>query len=224
MKRTLITIALMATCLLGAYAQKNKKNKEEINIDSVNFEAARFRFRITDDTADLTPVSLTVTRAVHEDKSVSGGYYHYNAKGDYVQLHLKELPPIDTGTVKENDGVIVVLAGEETEDLLPLAGDGAYLVKEDGVTLFAGDKLCSGLTLVKGDGTEKTVIVKGDNNGDGRVTAADARFALRIAVQLESPENWQVAASLVSGGKTVTAADARIILRASVLLETITLN
>ncbi len=196
----------------------------EIDIDSVNFEAARFRFRITDDTADLTPVSLTVTRAVHEDKSVSGGYYHYHAKGDYVQLHLKELPPIDTGTVKENDGVIVVLAGEETEDLLPLAGDGAYLVKEDGVTLFAGDKLCSGLTLVKGDGTEKTVIVKGDNNGDGRVTAADARFALRIAVQLESPENWQVAASLVSGGKTVTAADARIILRASVLLETITLN
>lgn len=43
MKRTLITIALMATCLLGAYAQKNKKNKEEINIDSVmNASMKRF--------------------------------------------------------------------------------------------------------------------------------------------------------------------------------------
>ena len=35
MKRTLITIALMATCLLGAYAQKNKKNKDVLDIDSI---------------------------------------------------------------------------------------------------------------------------------------------------------------------------------------------
>ena len=196
----------------------------EIDIDSENFEAVRFRFRIKDTGADETPVALTVTRAVREDKSVSGGYYHYNAKGDYLQLKLKELPPIDTGTVKENDGVIIVLAGEKSQDLLSLAGSGAYLVEEDGVSPFTAATLCSGITLIKSDGSRRTVIVKGDNDGDGRVTAADARFALRIAVQLESPENWQIVASLVSGGTTVTAADARIILRVSVLLETITLN
>lgn len=41
---------------------------------------------------------------------------------------------------------------------------------------------------VAGDVTCKQF--KGDADGDGRVTAADARFALRTAVKLETPEDW----------------------------------
>ncbi|MBR5162561.1 MAG: hypothetical protein IKW79_00905, partial [Schwartzia sp.] len=56
---------------------------------------------------------------------------------------------------------------------------------------------------------------------DGKITAADARFALRVAVELETPNEWQLKACLVSGGDAVTAADARLILRAAVGLETL---
>ena len=70
---------------------------------------------------------------------------------------------------------------------------------------------------------EDTVIVICDNNGDGAVTASDARTALRASVGLDKLQDWQKQASdVVENEKnTVTAADARYILRASVSLENI---
>ena len=61
------------------------------------------------------------------------------------------------------------------------------------------------------DGIEKKLI-QGDVNGDGKVTASDARQALRAASQLETlSEKETVAADMNDDGK-VTAADARAIL------------
>lgn len=60
-------------------------------------------------------------------------------------------------------------------------------------------------------GIEKKLI-QGDVNGDGKVTASDARQALRAASQLETlSEKETVAADMNNDGK-VTAADARAIL------------
>ncbi|MCH5199156.1 MAG: hypothetical protein J1E34_09665, partial [Oscillospiraceae bacterium] len=71
---------------------------------------------------------------------------------------------------------------------------------------------------------KETIIVKGDNTGDGEITASDARFALRTAVSLEKPNSWEKNASLVDNSKTnITAADARLILRAAVNLEKISI-
>ncbi len=61
----------------------------------------------------------------------------------------------------------------------------------------------------------------GDVNNDGKITAADARFALRMSVKLEKPTEIQKLAADIDGNKNVTAADARIILRISVNLEKI---
>lgn len=63
--------------------------------------------------------------------------------------------------------------------------------------------------------------VRGDVNGDGRITAADARLALRAAVSLENyrPGGWQFIAADVDQNSAITAADARKILRAVVGLE-----
>ena len=61
----------------------------------------------------------------------------------------------------------------------------------------------------------------GDVDGDGKVTAADARLALRRAVDLEDYEEGSekyIASDADRDGK-VTAADARLILRAAVGLE-----
>ena len=58
---------------------------------------------------------------------------------------------------------------------------------------------------------------RGDIDGDGTVTPADARLALRAAVQLEQLADWRLAD--VDGDLSVTSADARLILRAAVGLE-----
>ena len=62
---------------------------------------------------------------------------------------------------------------------------------------------------------------RGDADGDGRITASDARLALRKAVNLETfaPDSEQFLACDADGSGQVTAADARLILRAAVKLE-----
>lgn len=56
----------------------------------------------------------------------------------------------------------------------------------------------------------------GDIDGDGSVTAADARLALRTSVGSEELSHLQRAAADVDGDGQITAADARAILRSSV--------
>ncbi len=62
-------------------------------------------------------------------------------------------------------------------------------------------------------------IIRGDVNFDNKVTATDARLALRASVKLEKFSETQTLAADVDNKKGITAADARIILRASVGLE-----
>lgn len=67
--------------------------------------------------------------------------------------------------------------------------------------------------------TQIIIIKPGDVNGDGRVNAADARLALRISAQLDTPTEAQLIASDVNGDGRVNASDARKILRVSANLE-----
>lgn len=62
-------------------------------------------------------------------------------------------------------------------------------------------------------------VVKGDVNGDGKVTAADAREALRAVAKIDSLSDKQKQAADVNGDGKVTADDARTILRQSAKLE-----
>ena len=57
----------------------------------------------------------------------------------------------------------------------------------------------------------------GDTDGDGSVTAADARYVLRTAVGLESPADRSLLD--VDGDAEITAYDARLVLRYSVGLD-----
>lgn len=61
----------------------------------------------------------------------------------------------------------------------------------------------------------------GDIDGDGSVTASDARLALRNAVGLQTLQPAQKLAADVDFSRSITAADARAILRAAVDLEPI---
>lgn len=85
--------------------------------------------------------------------------------------------------------------------------------------LFGEDafSIVNGLKFVCGD--EYTIILKGDVNSDGRITASDARTILRIAARLETPgEAVRASADINSDGKT-TSAEARSVLRFSARLS-----
>ena len=62
-------------------------------------------------------------------------------------------------------------------------------------------------------------IIKGDVNGDGKITADDARKALRASAKLENLTNKETLAADINGDGKVSADDARTILRKSARLE-----
>ncbi len=68
---------------------------------------------------------------------------------------------------------------------------------------------------------DEMVIGMGDVDGDGRVTASDARLILRAAAQIVTLTMEQEANADVDNDGKVTAFDARIVLRVSAGLETL---
>lgn len=69
--------------------------------------------------------------------------------------------------------------------------------------------------------TTANAAALGDVNGDGEITASDARLALRASVNLEKLTDEQFKAADVDFNGVITASDARMTLRASVNLETL---
>ena len=66
---------------------------------------------------------------------------------------------------------------------------------------------------------EYNVVVPNDVDGNGKITAADARLALRGSAKLETVDGVYSLAADMNGDGKVTAADARMILRKSAGLE-----
>ena len=74
--------------------------------------------------------------------------------------------------------------------------------------------------LSRGSSTEPAVL--GDVDGDGEITAADARLALRCSIELEKYERGsrEFRSADVGSDGEVTASDARAILRVAIELDT----
>ena len=78
---------------------------------------------------------------------------------------------------------------------------------------LADDALIPNGTKFTFNGTEYTVIVKGDAQPDGKLTASDARTILRIAAKLDNPDDITKSASDINSDGKVTSAEARNVLR-----------
>ena len=63
------------------------------------------------------------------------------------------------------------------------------------------------------NGAEYIIIVKGDAQPDGKLTASDARAILRIAAKLDNPDDITKSAADINSDGKVTSAEARNILR-----------
>lgn len=73
----------------------------------------------------------------------------------------------------------------------------------------------------KYNGTEYTVIIKGDTKADGKITAADARTILRISAKLDTPDEITSAAADINSDGKISSSEARDALRFSAKLTSV---
>lgn len=143
-----------------------------------------------------------------------------NKKGETVIPFEYNFMGIYDGIItcsKNNDSPLVLMTADQ-EVVWQLDSDSvdntsAY---NDGVLYYTKDGYVHVVTVTAEE--EKDGIM-GDADGNGKITAADARYSLRASVGLETVTEELLALLDVNKDKAVTAADARLILRASVGLE-----
>lgn len=100
---------------------------------------------------------------------------------------------------------------------------GAYSIKKNADDLLKKLVAAGFEAIIVEEDTDNNVIskerLKGDVDGDGSITSADARLALRASVGLETLDAESMKAADMDDDGKVTSADAREILRRSVGLE-----
>ena len=150
----------------------------------------------------------------------------------YGWTRLAEKLEIGSATGNASEAVIwqniLFAAPDLTVAKLQASENGKSILVYYGDLMFTGnDPIVTGMSFTgKNTRSSQTVVVKGDNDSDGRVTTNDARNALRMAIGLDDPGLLQIVASKVTGGPVitnpslkVTTEDARAILRAAIGLE-----
>lgn len=172
---------------------------------------------------------------------ISTGEYSFNAIGgtvttfdgtvreakikinDYCKIIPKksELIKLDDGS--SSDYVVIDEKKTVTEIL------SRYSAPEMQVSDFSGTVL--GNNDIVGTGTvvdalfmgysydRRTIVYMEDVNCDAKITAADARLALRCSAKLENIEEIQLLAADMNDDTKITAADARLILRKAAKLD-----
>ncbi len=96
-----------------------------------------------------------------------------------------------------------------------------FTTKKDNVTQAATTQETATTQIVTAPETQnKSDYVTGDIDGDGKVTAKDARLALRASASLTRLSGESALAADVNGDGRITAKDARSILRYSAKLST----
>ncbi|MBQ6897550.1 MAG: dockerin type I repeat-containing protein, partial [Clostridia bacterium] len=130
-------------------------------------------------------------------------------------------PETNTNIKLIENGKLISFDKVPVSSMLANVTEKSEIVNQDGSKVAADAIAATGMKIVLKDGTgkivdEKTIIVPGDVNCDGTISAADARSALRKAVSLDTIKDYQEYSADVNRDAKITASDAREILRASV--------
>ena len=121
----------------------------------------------------------------------------------------------------EGDTYLIIVPGATMADVLKGCPAGTLVLNAAGERLSEDAKPGSGMQLLFPSYRTYTIILYGDTDGDGNISSADARTALRRSVKLDEAIEWRDKACHVKydGKSDVVSEDARLILRASVQLE-----
>ncbi len=178
--------------------------------------------QITDNEVDDSVTTIPIS-VVNDEK-----YALIESDGNYTF----ELTGTDSGTMTytiadaSTGAPDFVFKNVKLEAGKVMRSDFAPDTAAEAVRLLVLDDRGAAIAQIAPDGTETDVpsvpdILAGDVDGNGKVTAGDARKALRISAHLAEPtERELLAADLDSNGK-VTAGEARKILRVSARLDTL---
>lgn len=118
--------------------------------------------------------------------------------------------------VLDTSGLVLDFNGEKITSGFICSPSVLSSIGEQTITVHYGKATTTFTVNVTGKNED---LQLGDVDGNGKITAADARLALRASVGLENLNPTKKATADIDGNGTVTAADARLILRASVGLE-----
>lgn len=132
--------------------------------------------------------------------------------------------------IKENaDRYLIALKEKGFDGFIKHVGNlykiqcGAYSIRQNAEVLCKKLAAAGFASIIVEEDTDNNVIsktrLKGDIDGDGSVTSADARLAMRAAVGLETLDAEQISAGDMDDDGKITSADAREIMRRSVGLE-----
>ena len=148
----------------------------------------------------------------------------YKGTADYVSIP-NVITSVSTGAFYVGDETKNITFKVKVPVTVETFGDDCFYLYDSAskvypeVLVYAGS---AAETYCKQNGIKfKYSIMPGDVNNDGHITAADARYVLRISAKLESPvldDEIKEAADLSGNGK-IAADDARLILRIAAQLE-----
>lgn len=150
----------------------------------------------------------------------SGGMQQIKVSYEDVSVGFRVLTSVtEVGTPYRTSGsYIFVREGILSDTLLSLLPGHAEFTGSTADFPGEGRYVCTGMKVGGGGEKNFTLVVKGDVDGDGSITAADARQTLRFAVGLDSPKTSEKKAAAVVNS-TPAPSDARAILRAAVGLD-----
>ncbi len=172
-------------------------------------------------------VKITPVEWKTDSGTVSNNKVFTRLAGQYVVTYesIKEYMITPTAVLEElSDDVWLIPANMTVAELMATAPQGCKILIPDGSEgLFYTEVIGTGciywLDCYNQYYMNKLLIVENDLSGDGKVTAGDARQALRFAVGLDTATEAQCHATGVSTTKNFTSDIARSILRCSIGLE-----
>ncbi|MCD7828604.1 MAG: leucine-rich repeat protein, partial [Clostridiales bacterium] len=189
---------------------------------------------------DVVYIAVDVLTIVY---TVIDGFTIYGYEGTAAQTYANEngitFIPLDENsgndeptvtedpTIEFNEESNQVTVSPETsaETFAEFANVGnVQVVSADGEELTADDFIGTGCKIqtLDEDGnviSEYTVIVPSDVDGNGKITAADARIALRTAAQLDTLDGVYAVAADFDADSAIKPSDARAILRVAAKLD-----
>ncbi len=146
----------------------------------------------------------------------------------YSELNKKQASVVTAETIAkklegaENDifngsDIIISVPGLTASDILSV-DKNISIADNDGKSVSGETLLATGNKIILPDETVIKTVILGDVDGDGKVSVADARLALRVAVKLDTLSGLKEIAAKV-GSDTISVAEARRILRIAVKLD-----
>ncbi len=179
-------------------------------------------------TAGYTTYTCKYCDRSYKDAPTVALGHEYDEDGYCVRCNEHEMSAAlafnDTANfiINEEDKTVLVRKTLTAAELkAAITTEGWIITTADG-TAAADDKAVATSYLIKSaDGSlVYAVAILGDITCDGKVTAADARIALRVTARIDKAEPIAVLAADCDGKANLSASDARIILRVSARVQT----